>query len=135
MTTTAIRRLVASAAVAVVITTTLGAAPATRPASADSLGLLQLSVTRDEDGSLVENFVLTCDPNGGTHPDPDAACAALTAADGDFDRLVGDPDRFCPDYYDPVTADAEGEWNGQRVAWQKTFTNQCFLERATTPVF
>ncbi|WP_280695559.1 SSI family serine proteinase inhibitor [Kitasatospora sp. GP82] len=136
MTTTALRGLLASAAVAVVAATTLGIAPlpvSVAPAASNTF--LQLFVVHDADDSRQEVYDLTCNPNGDTHPDPDAACAALTAANGDFDRLAGDPKRICPHLEDPVTATVYGDWNGQQIIWQRTFPNRCYLSRATAPVF
>ncbi|KJK57119.1 SSI family serine proteinase inhibitor [Saccharothrix sp. ST-888] len=136
MTTTGLRRLVAFAAVAVVAVTTLSIAPAPAPAApADSNTFLQLFVVHDADDALQEVYNLTCNPDGGTHPHPDAACAALSAAKGEFDRLAGKPRLICPAVEDPVTATAYGDWNGQQVTWQKSFPNVCYLHRATSPVF
>ncbi|KQV21883.1 MULTISPECIES: SSI family serine proteinase inhibitor [unclassified Kitasatospora] len=79
---------------------------------------------------------LTCDLQpSGSHPDPDPACAALTEADGDLDRLAGLPGTACAALYDPVTATAEGSWHGIPVKWARTFGNSCALRAATTPVF
>ncbi|MER6911242.1 SSI family serine proteinase inhibitor [Streptomyces sp. NPDC000594] len=77
---------------------------------------------------------LQCDPPGGSHPRPLAACGELAEAGGDPDALAGEPG-FCPLNHDPVTASAYGEFMGQPLSWRKTFTNACALRRATTPVF
>ncbi|MFG2621172.1 subtilase-type protease inhibitor [Streptomyces sp. NPDC048507] len=68
----------------------------------------------------------------GTHPAPRAACDALNATGGEFDRLLAapDPDRACPMHYDPVTVTADGVWHGGRVAWKHTFPNTCRMSAA-----
>ncbi|MGK4581927.1 SSI family serine proteinase inhibitor [Kitasatospora sp. HPMI-4] len=134
MTTTALRRLAASAAAAVVAVTTLSTAAAPAAPVAENT-FFQLYVVRDADDTAVEDHFLTCNPNGGSHPDPDGACAALAAADGDINRLAGAPHLRCPHIEDPVTVTAYGDWNGQQVTWQKSFPDICQLQRATTPVF
>ncbi|QMU76523.1 hypothetical protein GXW83_12990 [Streptacidiphilus sp. PB12-B1b] len=86
--------------------------------------------------SGVEQAVtLGCTPEAsGDHPDAAAACAAL-------DRVGGDPaalpagDGMCPQIYLPVTAEAMGVWNGQRVSFQRTYTNECVMLRAAGAVF
>ncbi|MFD3869291.1 subtilase-type protease inhibitor [Streptomyces sp. NPDC058623] len=73
---------------------------------------------------------LSCAPTAsGTHPDPAAACGALNATGGAFDRLLAapDPQRACPMHYDPVTVTADGVWQGSRVAWKHTFSNACAM--------
>jgi hypothetical protein len=91
--------------------------------------LLRLQV----DGGKV--VTLRCDPPGGTHPRAAAACEALRAAGGDFDRLQRDPLILCPAVYDPVTARATGVWRSRPVSWTKTFGNGCELYASTRPVF
>ena len=41
------------------------------------------------DGESVE-ATLTCDPDGGTHPDPDGACAALADNEDALEPVPGD---------------------------------------------
>ncbi|MFF3226033.1 SSI family serine proteinase inhibitor [Nocardia suismassiliense] len=77
---------------------------------------------------------LTCGPAGGTHPRAKEACAALTAAKGQFDELEGDVST-CTTEYDSITATATGTWNGVAIEWQNTFANECELHGATVPVF
>ncbi|GLF95941.1 SSI family serine proteinase inhibitor [Streptomyces yaizuensis] len=80
------------------------------------------------------SVTLLCDPPGGTHPEPVAACDALALAGGDPNALAGEPG-ICPLDYNPVTASAYGDFRGRVVSWRKTFTNACVLHRETTPVF
>ncbi|GGY50752.1 subtilase-type protease inhibitor [Streptomyces omiyaensis] len=84
----------------------------------------------DEQAAVVRASTLSCAPTAqGTHPDPEAACAALAAASGSLDGLLAAPapDRACPLHYDPVTVSADGVWQGQRVSWKHTFSNSCAM--------
>ncbi len=98
---------------------------------------LVLSIYRGEDtssGSLLSQVILTCDPDGGTHPQASAACNALRSVDGNINALPSDH-VFCPLFYAPITATAWGWWQGQWVAFQRTYGNTCELHRAAKPVF
>lgn len=101
-------------------------------------GHIWLSVYAGEDvgGTLIDRVELWCNSDGGSHPDPDGACAAVDRADGDFDHLEGAPGP-CTMEWMPVTAVAEGYWHGgvTDVAFQRTYGNRCALHRSTTPVF
>ncbi|WP_441246374.1 SSI family serine proteinase inhibitor [Kitasatospora sp. McL0602] len=132
---TTLRRLTLAAAVSAVMAGTLAAAPFAVPSATPTSGFIQLYVVREADDSAAEDQSFTCAPNGGHHPDPGGACAAMAAAGGDLDRLAGDPGLVCPDLVDPVTATAYGNWGGQEITWQKKYTSLCLLHRAATPVF
>ncbi|MFJ4649816.1 subtilase-type protease inhibitor [Nocardia sp. NPDC088792] len=80
--------------------------------------------------------LLVCAPvQGGTHPDPAAACAEIAAAGGDFEKLRGHPERFCAMIYQPVTLAADGVWNGHQINYRQTFPNQCQADNRSTTVF
>jgi Subtilisin inhibitor-like len=128
----------ALAAVLAVSTMGHGAAQAA-PSSADQAQqppttLLFLSVT-PRNGPIT-TAILFCDPPGGLHPNPRAACTDLAVAGGDFTKLPGDRELIlCPDIYDPVVATAFGWWK-ERVTWfSRTYSNACELYGATGPVF
>jgi hypothetical protein len=89
--------------------------------------------TTSQDG--FQSAILTCQPPGGTHPQPWRACAEITEADGNLDELSGLPDLVCTTQYKPVTAMAYGTWQGQPVTYTHTFGNACELKRSTYPVF
>lgn len=78
---------------------------------------------------------LRCDPPGGTHPNPRAACRELAAAGGDLAKLRHNPEMACITVYDPVTVHARGTWRGRGVAYDATYSNRCALTAATGPVF
>ncbi|MFE7776197.1 subtilase-type protease inhibitor [Streptomyces sp. NPDC057445] len=82
---------------------------------------------------------LTCAPTAtGTHPAPKDACAALAQVKGDFSELAettrGEP-RFCTRQYDPVTVTAQGVWQGKRVNYEHTFSNECIKNSEGSSVF
>lgn len=82
------------------------------------------------DASEQENsWTLTCDPVGGTHPDPEAACAALTAHGAAALPPVA-KDMMCTQVYGgPETASIAGTWQGQSVRSTFARTNGCEIAR------
>lgn len=87
--------------------------------------LLTLHSGEDVTGRVLGREVLECDPDGGSHPDPGPACAALRAAGGDFGRLHSRPGMMCPMIYAPVTAQATGVWAGRPVLFTHSYANRC----------
>ncbi|MGH4008777.1 MAG: SSI family serine proteinase inhibitor [Pseudonocardiaceae bacterium] len=111
----------------------VGAIAAAPGASATAeQSFLALSVQAEDNASVA---TLRCDPPSGSHSNADAACAALADAGGDFSKLTGQPGTLCPDIFDPVTAQARGQYRGAPVAFQQTYPNRCDLDRQTAPVF
>ncbi|MEV3993863.1 subtilase-type protease inhibitor [Streptomyces sp. NPDC049837] len=102
-----------------------------RPASLYAPSAVVLAVAQGEDGATVlKASTLSCAPTAqGTHPNPQAACAALAATSGNLDTLLAtpDPNRACPMHYDPVTVTADGVWQGSRISWKHTFSNACAM--------
>ncbi|WP_235002507.1 SSI family serine proteinase inhibitor [Actinacidiphila paucisporea] len=116
--------MLAAASAALLAAMGPGAAPTT---PAPGQGLVLTAATR--------TATLNCDQvPRGTHPLRLPACTALSAANGDFDALPGQP-AVCRVPYQPVTVTAEGEFRGQPVHWRKKFANSCVLRAATGPVF
>lgn len=89
-----------------------------------------LTITLDESGDgTTRTFTLTCDPVGGDHPDPDAACRALADAGPEplrpVPRNVG-----CTDLWGgPQVATVRGTVDGQRVDTRFDRTNGCEIGR------
>jgi hypothetical protein len=79
------------------------------------------------DGDSVE-ATLTCDPAGGTHPDPEAACGLLTA---NADALEPVPaDTACTMIFGgPEQATVVGTVNGEQVDAAFERSNGCELDR------
>ncbi|NIJ13122.1 hypothetical protein FHU38_003466 [Saccharomonospora amisosensis] len=93
---------------------------------------LSLSL-RGTDG-VTRSVHLTCEPDAGTHPRAQQACAALDAADGDFDRLPA-LQRQCTMIYSPVRAEARGHWQGEPVRFTTEYSNPCFAGARSGGVF
>lgn len=94
------------------------------PATATEL----VVVGTDGSGARV-SWRLTCDPPGGDHPDPDAACRVLAEA-GDRALPPVPKDRVCTQVYGgPETATVSGTWRGRPVLSSFTRTDGCQIAR------
>ncbi|MCC9155951.1 subtilase-type protease inhibitor [Streptomyces parvulus] len=117
-------RLLGAAAVSLASLASLSAAhPATATGAGASTGSVpagdHLTVTvRDAGAGADGTFELYCNPGGGTHPDPEGACAAV-----ERDTRWGQ-DAFAPvpegsvctmQYGGPATAHVTGVWAGRPV--------------------
>lgn len=79
---------------------------------------------------------LNCAPKpSGTHPAAADACAELRAGGGDLDALTGRSEAGCAKLYDPVVVTVQGVWQGKRVAYERTFANECVKDSAATVLF
>jgi hypothetical protein len=128
---TAVRRSAAlglCAAAALVVP--FGASPAAA-APDDAGALIFLTVTPHNGGAY--SMRLTCDPDGGTHPQPQTACDALREVDGYIEGLDVDPGP-CPYIFDPVGVEANGHWYGNPVSYAETFPNKCVMDRKLGPL-
>ncbi|MXM63803.1 serine protease [Streptomyces sp. HUCO-GS316] len=112
-----------------------GATPAqATPGESVPANWLYLTVTKGESRSAAgRGTLLLCRPPSG-HPRAAEACAQVAAVDGDLGGLQART-VFCPMIYEPVTVQARGKWNGQRVAYTETFSNACEMEARTGAVF
>jgi len=73
-------------------------------------------------------LTLTCDPAGGDHPDPEAACRALDALEHPFAPVPADT--ACTEIYGgPQTARVTGTYRGQPVHATFNRTNGCEIAR------
>jgi Subtilisin inhibitor-like len=123
----AARVMIAVAGTAAVAACGSTAAPAS---SAPAKPKVSLNITvQDGVGGPVKHWTLQCDPTGGTHPDPAAACRALLAVKQPFAAPASGT--MCP----MILASAKraifnGSWFGQRV--DRTITDGgCYLARWT----
>ncbi|PXX57894.1 subtilisin inhibitor-like [Nocardia tenerifensis] len=130
MTTSSLRHIVATVCSAIVALSP-GACSDNDPEPPRS----NLTLSTSAAGETPTRVTLTCEPTGGEHVNAEAACAALAAVGGDFDRITGDPGAVCVQVYEPVEAAATGTWQGRNVDWRKVFGNKCELSARTTPVF
>ena len=87
-------------------------------------GFLTVQVDRG-DGTGPERWTLDCEqPADSTHPDAEAACAALEALDDPFAPLPAD--QMCTEQYGgPQEALVTGAWKGSKVDLTVRRTNGC----------
>ena len=136
-------RIMSAMLVAGLLLTTLAALPAaagTRvtaglpPIRPRSTFTLTVNNGEKPDPATARSIKLTCEPAGGTHPDPETACKQLAQVNGDFGALNVNPGP-CILIWAPVTVTAKGTWRGTPVSYQETFPNSCVLGRQTGAVF
>ena len=98
-----------------------------RSADAAAGGELTITVLHDPQAPSV-TWTLTCDPPGGTHPDAEAACAALATVPTPFAPVPAG--MMCAQMYGgPQTATVTGTWRGQRVDASYRRTDGCEIAR------
>ena len=84
---------------------------------------LAIEVVADE-GAAPTRWTLECEPPGGDHPDPEAACRDLAAEPEPFAPIP--PDSVCTEIYGgPQTATVRGTYRGQAVDVQLSRTDGC----------
>lgn len=100
---------------------------------------LELSVTNTSFSgtTIISSAVrtnLTCDPDGGSHPDPESACDLLREVDGDLASHPGGKGP-CTKEYNPYAVRLVGTWEGREITYLHTFANRCEMLRQTGSVF
>ncbi|HLL65207.1 MAG TPA: SSI family serine proteinase inhibitor [Micromonosporaceae bacterium] len=118
-----------AASVALAASTAAGIALAPAPASAAPAPTtrLVLTVAKGESPRPAQSrTLLTCNPAGGTHPNPAAACAALAAANGNPAKLTP-AGIMCTMQYEPVTVTIVGQYRNRPVRYRHTFGNPCAM--------
>lgn len=99
------------------------------PGGADASGE-GLTVEVDDGSGAVTRWTLTCDPVGGDHPDPEAACAAIAEAGGAGAFAPVPADSMCTQIYGgPQTARVSGTLGGALVAATFSRENGCEIAR------
>jgi len=100
------------------------------PTDAACQGSFNLSIISKATGDPIANASLTCNPAGGSHPNPEAACKQLTKADG-YIEAIPEKQGICPKIFNPVILSASGTWDGGERKFQREFSNQCEAVLAT----
>ncbi|MEO3752530.1 SSI family serine proteinase inhibitor [Streptomyces sp. B6B3] len=96
----------------------------TLPAFAPNRLVITVTGTGDADGT----YVLVCDPDGGRHPEPEAACDAVQNAQQALAPTSSDA--LCTYLYGgPATAEVEGTWQGEPVSAHFDRSNGCEIAR------
>src|SRR5215203_824793 len=100
------------------------ASPATPPEPATDLTIM----VRDGSGTT-STWRLTCDPPGGTHPDPKAACRALES-NGAAALPPVPKDKVCAQIYGGAeTATITGTWQGMKIISRFARNDGCQISR------
>ncbi|MGI8456811.1 MAG: SSI family serine proteinase inhibitor [Propionibacteriaceae bacterium] len=101
--------------------------PSVRPAEKSA----RLRIVYRADGTSTQVWTLTCAPNGGNHPDPAAACAALAKAGVEPFTPVSS-DQVCSQQHGgPQTATISGTAMGQQISGAFSRKNGCEIARWT----
>ena len=88
---------------------------------------LVVEYTADE-GASPQRWTLTCDPVGGDHPDAEAACQKLGAAEQPFTPVPSDA--ICTEQYGgPQKATVRGTYRGEQVDLQLSRINGCYISQ------
>ncbi|KOT40745.1 hypothetical protein ADK41_11365 [Streptomyces caelestis] len=115
------------------------AAPGTAPSALYAPSALVLTVGHGDSATTVapeRAVTLTCAPApSGTHPAPGAACAEMNRLGGDLGALTMREGVFCTKQYDPVLVTVDGVWQGQRVSYERIFSNACVMSAHGSSVF
>jgi Subtilisin inhibitor-like len=102
---------------------------ATSSGSSAELGDTDLTIVINDGSGSTKTWRLTCNPAGGTHPDPQAACQALEA-NGAAALPPVPKDKACTQIYGgPQTATISGTWKGQSVMSTFARNDGCQISR------
>jgi hypothetical protein len=105
--------------------------------SADAAIDLQVTLWPNGEAGDSVTWTLQCEPAGGDHPDPEAACAALTAVADPFGAVP--PPKRCGEIPggDEGVAEVDGDYRGREVRSRFTHENACVSGRwdRIAPVF
>jgi Subtilisin inhibitor-like len=107
-----------------------GAVVTATPATSSAAPQTSLTIAVDAgDGGPPVESTLACEPAGGTHPDPEAACAALADLDAEAFMPVA-ADQMCTQIYGgPETATVRGTWRGAPVDASFSREDGCEIAR------
>lgn len=107
----------------------------TTPAVPGSSSDTELTIDVTDASGAVTTYTLVCDPPGGSHPDPTAACAALAevlASPGDDPFRPTPPDTICTQQFGgPETASIAGRLDGRDVRASLSLRDGCEIDRWT----
>jgi len=92
-------------------------------------GTFSLSIASPA-GEVIATASLTCNPAGGSHPNPKAACEQLSNVAGHIENIPEKPG-ICPEIFKPVILRASGTWDGEPRDFKQEFPNQCQAVLAT----
>jgi len=96
--------------------------------------ILTIDSLTDDPTTVPRAALLDCSRRLSDHPHVREACDQLAGADGDINQIPPE-NAPCPRIYQPVVAQAFGNWNGRPVVYQRTFGNECMMRATTGYVF
>ncbi|MFE1429363.1 subtilase-type protease inhibitor [Streptomyces fungicidicus] len=115
------------------------AAPGNAPSALYAPSALVLTMGHGDSAATAtpeRAVTLTCAPGAsGTHPAAGAACAEMNRVGGDLDALTVSEGVHCTLQYDPVLVTVDGVWQGRRVSYERTFSNECVMNAHGSSVF
>lgn len=101
--------------------------------SPQSPDALLITVHNSADPTRNGTYTLSCDPVGGSHPDPAGACAALESSGGkkggDPFKPIGPKDPCSMIHGGVAKAHVVGTWHGREVDAHFSRSNGCEIER------
>jgi Subtilisin inhibitor-like len=107
--------------------TTMPDSPSSLPPSDPDV--TDLTIVFDNGSGETRTWRLSCEPPGGTHPDPDAACRVLEA-NGAAALPPVPKDKLCTQIYGgPETASITGTWKGEQVLSRFARNDGCQIGR------
>ncbi|MFC9162278.1 subtilase-type protease inhibitor [Streptomyces fungicidicus] len=128
-----------AAAVCAPLSGTALAAPGNAPSALYAPSALVLTMGHGDSAATAtpeRAVTLTCAPGAsGTHPAAGAACAEMNSAGGDLDALTVSEGVHCTLQYDTVLVTVDGVWQGRRVSYERTFSNECVMNAHGSSVF
>ncbi|MDG9727380.1 MULTISPECIES: SSI family serine proteinase inhibitor [unclassified Streptomyces] len=129
-------RLLGAAALSVVTLASLAPLATAHPATAaggEARGTDHLTITvRDAGAGADGTYELYCHPHGGSHPDPDGACAVVerdTRWGADTFAPVPEGSVCTMQYGGPATAHVTGTWAGRPVDTTYDRRDGCGISR------
>ncbi|KAI8084007.1 subtilisin inhibitor [Gilbertella persicaria] len=91
--------------------------------SSPSRSLLLIQVEPQNGSSTVTS--LTCNPLGGSHPNPQLACKQLTSVKGLIENIPPEEGIACLAVVDPVTVTIQGNFSGKHIDFTHEYSNAC----------
>jgi hypothetical protein len=99
------------------------------PATPAEPGSTDLTIVVRDGSGKTSTWRLTCDPTGGTHPDPKTACRVLRA-NGAAALPAVPQDKVCAQIYGgPEAATITGTWQGNKIISQFARNDGCQISR------
>lgn len=93
-------------------------------------GWLLLTRVSEQPSGQPEYRIITCGPDGGTHPAPVIACGQLRRADGHAARIPEEPGP-CTLELNTTRVTARGWWAGSPRFFHRVYSNPCVAIRDT----